>query len=342
MTDHPQGLSPEHHVLGLLAGKWVAQAISSAAALGVPDALEEAPLGIGDLARRIECDALMLERLLAVLVGEEILTFSEEDETYGLTEAGLLLCSGEDRLRDLATFIGSPSQWAPWSSLADAVRAGTSAFERTHGLSFYDHLEANPSDAAHYDEGVDRFTTGVARAVAKAYDFSAHRQLLDIGGGLGTCAYAILDAWPQMSGTILDRPHVVSRAQARGEERGLAGRCACVVGDFFAELPAGADLHILKHILHNWADEDAHRILERSRAAIAPGGTLLLVEGVLHPGRGRSMSRLMDLEMMVLFGHGRARSKRELQLLLRSAGWTLDRTTHPLDAFARLLIARPR
>lgn len=338
----PDGLSPEHRVLGLLAGKWVAQAISAAASLGIPDLLDASPLGIDDLAARLDCDGPMLRRLLAVLVGEEILSFDEDSERYGLTETGRLLRSGEGHLRDLATFMGSPSQWAPWSKLADSIRTGTSAFEHTHGQSFYAFLEDHPEDATRYDEGVDRFTAGVARSVAGAYDFSPHRRFLDIGGGLGTCAFAILEGWPHLVGTIFDRPHVISRAQARCEERELGARCDWSVGDFFAEVPGGADLHILKHVLHNWPDRDAHRILETSRAAIAPDGRLLLVEGVLHPGYGRSMSRLMDLEMMVLFGHGRARTKRDLQALLRSAGWTLERTTYPLDAFARLLVARPR
>lgn len=53
------------------------------------------------------------------------------------------------------------------------------------------------------------------------------------------------------------------------------------------------------------------------------------------------MSRLMDLEMMVLFGKGRARTKASLRSLFKDAGWQLERRTRPLDDFARLLVARP-
>jgi hypothetical protein len=53
-------------------------------------------------------------------------------------------------------------------------------------------------------------------------------------------------------------------------EIGIAERARTVAGDFFDEAPAGADLYVMKSVLHNWDDTDALRLLSTCRAAMAP------------------------------------------------------------------------
>lgn len=337
---------PEHdastRLLSLLAGKWISQAVSTAAEIGISDALREKPLSVEELAEALGCHAPTLERLMYILVGEGLYAIDEgeEVERYRLDEMGALLCEHQEQFRDLARFIGSPTQWAPWSALPDCVRSGKSAYEHTHGQTLYSWLEAHPEDAKRYDRGIDRFTADVSRAIAGSYDFARVHSLVDVGGGLGSSLIEILDRWPEVRGTLFELPHVLERA-----ERRLAGykeRCELVAGSFFEPISSGADVYLLKHVLHNWGDEDALKILKQCREAMRPDSTLLIVEGLLVAGHGRSFARLMDLEMLVLFGQGRERTKREMQLLCKEAGLHLERRTLPLDAFARLLIAHPR
>jgi hypothetical protein len=329
---------PEDHVLGLLAGKWIAQAVSTAASLGISDALAEAPLALTPLARRLACDPESLARLMAVLIGEGLYVLDEEGR-YQVTPAGRTL-AGEGGLKALAAFVGSPSQWAPWSALPEVVRSGASAYERTHGRDLYSWLAEHPEDARLYDEGVDRFTRGIAQQLARRPELSDTARVVDVGGGLGSLLVALLERWPRLRGTLVELPHVLERAAAR-LPAGLADRVTLHPGSFFDPLPSGADLYVLKHVLHNWRDADAIRILARCREAVTEDGGLWIVEGVLPPGDGRSLQRLMDLEMMVLFGRGRARAKGELRELLRAGGFRMERTTHPLGPFARLVVARP-
>lgn len=337
MTEVDRGVDT---ILGLLAGKWISQAISTAASLGVADALLAGPLAIDELAGRLACDRSMLERLMRVLVGEGLFELSDDD-LYHVTATGRLLAEGDHHhLKELAMFMGCPAQWAPWAFLSKGIRKGASAYEMTHGRSLYAWLDTHPEDARLYDEGVDRFTSEVARRAAEAFDFSSVRRVVDVGGGLGTLLAEVLERWPKVEGVLVDRPNVLSRARAKLDGRGLLARCELIAGDFFDPLPAGADVYLVKHVLHNWGDEDAVRILSRCREAVAPSGAVLVVEGMIHPGSGRNMPRLMDLEMMVLFGKGKERTKREFQVLFRAAGLSLERGTRPLDRFARLLVGR--
>ena len=123
------------------------------------------------------------------------------------------------------------------------------------------------------------------------------------------------------TGVLFDRPEVVAGAGAELAERGVDGRVEVVGGDFLEEVPSGGDLYLLKHIVHDWDDEHASRILANCRRAAGPEATLLLVERLLGPGAD-DVSHLADLLMLVMFG-GRERTRDEYERLLGGAGWSL-------------------
>jgi hypothetical protein len=101
----------------------------------------------------------------------------------------------------------------------------------------------------------------------------------------------------------------------------MSQRCEIIGGDFFKEVPAGADAYILKGIIHDWNDQAALKILKNCRRAIQPQGTLLLVETVLTESSDPAAA-LMDMLMMVLTS-GRERNESEFRALLEEAGFSM-------------------
>jgi SAM-dependent methyltransferase len=97
-----------------------------------------------------------------------------------------------------------------------------------------------------------------------------------------------------------------------------------VSGDFFAAVPEGADLHLLKQIVHDWDDARATQLLRNCHRALAPAGKLVLVEMVIPPDNRPSPAQAMDLNMLVMHG-GRERSETEYRDLLHAAGFRLER-----------------
>jgi hypothetical protein len=142
-----------------------------------------------------------------------------------------------------------------------------------------------------------------------------------------------------LNGVLVDRPDVVEGARGRFDEAGLAGRYHMHGGDFFESLPQSADCYVVKHVIHNWADAEAMRLLRACRNAVAPGGYVMVVEGILLPGNRRDLARYMDLEMLVLTGTGRERSKPEFRKLFSRSGLRLN-ATEPLGAGAWLLVGQ--
>lgn len=336
MTDRSREQADEY-LLDLLAGKCRAQAVSTAASLGIGDQLASAAMTAEQLARRLDCDAAALERLLRFLAALDLCD-AAEDGRFSLTSRGQSL-RGE-ALGNLATFIGSAEQWDPWSRLRESLRDGRSIpFDLTFGTGLYEYMATDPDAARRYDAAVDAFTRHEARALCQAVDLSAARQVVDIGGGAGALLAEVLSHWPQLLGILFDLPHVVERARAELEER-HPGRVEVIGASFRDTLPAGADVYLLKHILHNWSDEQAHDLLCRCAGAMAENGRLLVIEAVLAPDNRPDTARMLDLEMLVLTG-GRERRKPELRRLFRDTGLALGRV-EPLSRTSWLLEASRR
>jgi hypothetical protein len=93
------------------------------------------------------------------------------------------------------------------------------------------------------------------------------------------------------------------------------------------EVPAGADVYMLKQVLHGRRDAEAIAMLRNCRAAIPEDGTLLVIEFIVPPLVARADARLevrlmSDINMMAVTG-GRERSEAEWKTLLEAAGFRL-------------------
>ena len=260
-------MSYEQKLLQLLSGKWITAAVSAAAELGLADALEGRTVSPEALAEELGCAEDALLRLLRVLSGEELVE-ADAHGNYTLTALGAQLKTGQ--LRELARFVGSPFMWNPWAALATTVRTHQAAFEVTHGLSLFDHLDRHPEDAALYHSAVDAFTRREARALAETFDFSRAELVVDVGGGLGTLLVELGARWPALRCLLYDRPKVIEQAKVGPAAHALGGRLTTLAGDFLEGVPAGADIYVIKHVLHNWDDESAVSLLRRCRERLRP------------------------------------------------------------------------
>jgi hypothetical protein len=164
----------------------------------------------------------------------------------------------------------------------------------------------------------------VAAAFAAKVDLGDDLRVVDVGGGYGQLLTTLLLAHPRQRGVLFDLPHAIEPAAAQIARLGLSSRCELVSGSFFDNLPAGADVYLLKSVLHDWDDAHCVRILQRCRQAMLerPGARLFVIERLAPEHfaatpRDRAIAR-SDLNMLVSLG-GRERSEREYRALLAEA-----------------------
>jgi hypothetical protein len=320
----PTAGSPPQQVARLMDGYLITQLLYVAAKLDIAEALADGPRDAETIATAVGARPDALRRLLRGLASEGLLD-ERPDGRFDLTPLGACLRADAPGSMRGAIVARGDVYYAATAGLLDAVRHGGTAFERVHGLSFFDYLGQHPELGAAFQGSMTDRSRQEAADVVAAYEFGRFGRLVDVGGGHGILLEAILTATPRLHGVLLDRPPVAEAAQNRLASAGLAERCTFVPGDFFAAVPPGGDAYLLSRVVHDWGDDEAIRILARCRAAMADHATLLLVEAILpERAKDRPAAIRMDLHMLALL-HGQERTVAEYGRLLGAAGLRLAR-----------------
>jgi hypothetical protein len=317
MHDAPE--PPTVALRRLTNGYQVTQAIHVAATLGVADLLRDGPRDSDALAQETATHAPSLHRVLRALASVGVL-HEGDDGRFALTAIGECLRSDAvEPVGGWAAFVGQPHHWRAWGALLHGVRTGENPFHSVHGTDVWDYRAAHPEEGAIFNAAMTDIMRRANAHLLAAYDFGRFATVVDVGGGRGAFLSAVLEANPAMRGTLFDQPQVVAGAVV-GE------RCEVVGGSFFEAVPEGADAYLLKAVLHDWADDDALRILARCRAAIPAHGALLVVERDLGAPNEDTDAKLSDLNMLVGPG-GRERTTDEFAALFAAGGFALQDTT---------------
>ena len=303
------------------------QAVFAAAELGVADLLAERPRSVKELAVALKVHEPSLYRVLRLLSSQGIFAESSP-RTFSNTDVSDALRTGVlGSLRSMARFRGCDFFYRPFGEILYSLQTGHPARSKVLGMDGWEYLRRNPDVAAIFDDAMTDFASLAASAIAAAYDFSQWDSVMDVGGGNGLLLAAILRAHPNLRGVLADRPHVLERARERGFLGGeLQTRSVMKDCDFFSEVPPGCRAYLMKSVIHDWNDEDAHLILGNCRKVTPSNGALLLIEWDLPEANLPSRGKFADVTMMVLTG-GKERTIEEYRTLLGRVGYSLNKVT---------------
>jgi hypothetical protein len=257
-----------------------------------------------------------------------------------LTTTGTVTHAGKGRyeLAPMGQFLrtnvpGSQQSWCRMMSLVMApallrgdisVSTGRPSFEAVAGSPAWEWLQKNPEMGSIVNAAMVEFGGLLGTPAMMMYDWSGVQQLVDVAGGRGQLTRTVLGANPHMTGIIYDQPHVVPEAAQAIAADGLADRCRAIGGDIFTSVPAGADCYVLRWIIHDWNEAESLAILRACRAAITPGGRLLLFEVVMPDDDVPHPAKTLDWIMLTCIT-GKERTQAEYAELLATAGFRLDR-----------------
>lgn len=320
-----QAQTPPAHagVLQLMAGVFVAGAVSCLAQLGVPDLVEAGPKSAEELAAQIGADARALYRLMRATASVGVLSEGADGRFSQTPMSAVLRSNGTPSLRGYAIMAGREWHGLGWANLEYCVRTGRQAPEKVYGAPIFEYFRQHPEEAELFNQAMTDLSMIDGPAVADAYDFSGIRSIVDVGGGHGLLLATILERNPHLKGTLYDEAHVIEGAKS-GPLQSVKGRCEMVAGNMFSSVPAGADAYIMKHIIHDWPDDACVKILKACRKGVNPGGKLLVVDSVIQPGNEFNVGKFLDLQMLIFPG-GCERTEEQFRDLFAAAGWRLNR-----------------
>ena len=334
------GPAPGQVVIGATLGFIVSSCMQTATKLEIPDLIAAGTKKVSELAAKTNVPEDALYRILRVLEMAGMVA-EKPGRSFELTAAGALLCTeGSGSLRNMVQFMTDPLHYQVYGVLTQSLQARKTPFEDVFGEPIFQWFSRpeNREEAEIFHKAMVSFSGVCIPAFLESYDFTQFHTIVDVGGGLGGIVRAILKSCPKLKGMIADLPEVVEAAAQAIAADGLSARCTAVANDFFQSVPAGADAYFMKHILHDWNDQDSTRILKNIRAVIPATGKLVIGEAVVPSDGAPHPSKLIDIEMLV-FLQGKERTEPEWRALLSGAGFRLNRiieTKSPLNLIEAL------
>ena len=264
-------ISETEQLTKMIMSSAVSRALSAVAELGIADQIEKGkPRRVEELAKATSAHEPSLYRVLRFLASQGVF---EEKAARAFDHTPL-----SERLRSDAkdSFLAAARMFhvmAPaFDGLHHSVLTGRPAFEKVFGVPVFEYMGAHPELASTFDAAMTAIHGHETGAMIDAYDFEGIDVLADVGGGNGTLLAAVLRRHPRMRGILFDQPHVLTRARGTMSAEDLEGRCTLVEGNFFESIPKGADGYLMRHIIHDWTDEQSVGILQHCRKAIPSNG----------------------------------------------------------------------
>jgi predicted O-methyltransferase YrrM len=290
------------------------------------------PMGTDELAAELGVGPARLAPLLYALVTAGLLTF-EAGRFANTPEANAFLVQGKP------TYLGGrhafyTARYQELQHTAASIRAG-------RPQASLDFATLAPEAMEAYLNGLHPASKATGRLLAELLDFSAHRHLLDVGGGSGGLAITLAAACPQLKAAVLEIPPVAPITRRFIAAEGLEPRITVLAGDAVQGPITGVyDVAVLRAFFQILAPEQARRALHNLFQAMAPGSPILILGQILDDSRLSPPATVMfNLVFINIYDDGKAYPEQDYRSWLTEAGFVgIDRIL--LETGESLMTAR--
>ena len=267
-----------------------------------------------EVAARLGTDPRAREMLLNALASLRLLA-KHEGVFHNSPAAARHLAAGS---RDNAqpALLHTAHLWHRWSTLTDAVRAGTAVERAEIAGRGQDWTEA-------FIAAMHRNASERAPLVVRAVGAENVRRMLDVGGGSGAYSIAFARANSALRADILDLAAVEPIASRHIQEANVADRVHVRAGDLRSDLLGEAyDLVFVSAICHMLSPAENLDLLRRCREALSPGGRVVIQDFILEADKtAPRFAALFALNMLVGTRGGSSYSEPEYTAWLTAAGF---------------------
>lgn len=316
-----------------ITGGWRTRLIYEGVRSGLIDALGEEPRPAEALAAELGLHGETALRVLRALATFGLCEHVSA-QAFAVTPLGARLRKdAPNTMRGVALHWGGRTM-ASLETVGHTLATG----EPGRGNGNFAALIADPVEGDIFYRAMAEQSVPVARALAEAYDFSGFECVMDVGSGYGAVLAEILYACPSLQGLAYDLEGIAAGALRYLDEIGVGDRVSFIPGSFFERVPPGADCIVLKFILHDWSDPEVATIMANCRAALDPGGTVVIVEKLLPEIVGPGDESVVRSDLIMMPINGKERTLAEYRRIAADAGFAYRRDIALVDDCSAIVI----
>jgi SAM-dependent methyltransferase len=232
----------------------------------------------------------------------------------------------------------SANLWNSWTTLTRAVAHGGTILKKRGPAG------NRPARVRGFIAAMHQRASLQAAETANLLDLSGVKRILDVGGGSGAYAMALVRAAGGARATVFDLPDVVPLTRAYVKRGGLTKRFDYLAGDFRTDgFGRGYDLILLSAIIHMNSVSENKRLFRKCAGALNPGGRLVVQDYIMNDRRTLpATGAFFALNMLVGRRAGDTYTEREVRGWLGAAGFSrIRRIDTPFDSALIIAPKRP-
>lgn len=272
-NSNPNSIGTENvqELLELMSAYQKSRVLFTFVELEIPAILSGKTIDAAQLARLKNIHPLAMERFLNACVIAGLL--KKDKNGYSNSEA-----SESFLVKDKEFYLGGQ---------VERHRARSSAVweNLTESLKKWNYGDEEKSAPESDDQGAEAMAEQHNLALlhgfelAKSFDFSTRKKILDLGGGTGATSIALCESYPKLESVVFDLPENIGIAEKFVKEKGLSDRISLIGGDFKKdELPDDFDAVLLANFMAV-ADADENKILLKKLYEKLPANGACILSG---------------------------------------------------------------
>jgi ubiquinone/menaquinone biosynthesis C-methylase UbiE len=249
------------------------------------------------IARNLKVDPRATEILLDALTGIGLVRKGRDGRYRNAPVSNRYLVKGTNHYQgDIIRH--ASTMWQNFSVLDEVVKTGRPARRG------FDHKS--------FIMGMHNLTIFRTDSLLKAVGLKGVKTMLDLGGGPGTNAIAMMRKGIQTS--VFDLPETIKIAKKIVRREGAKG-IRFIAGDFHVDdIGSGYDLILLSQIFHAFSAEENIALLRKCKKALNPAGRVVVQEFPVNDMRtAPPHSALFSVNMLVGTDKGRCYSPKEMK-----------------------------
>jgi len=308
---------------------WHFLALFQACKLNLFEFIKDNTVSLQDISVQLSIKNQPLFHLIEFLIEEGYLV--KCNQKHFLTSKGELLTENHPESLKNACLLWGQEHLNAWQHLDFTLKTGKPSFEKLYEKPFFKYLQKNPKKLRNYHLAMRDYAKDDYAEICSVIDFSNHRNLADVGGGVGTVTSLIKESNPNIDCILFDLPEVVELI-----DRASISKFTVFSGSFFEPLPFTTNAILLSRVLHDWNDNDAKAILKNCCQALSKEGTIYIIEIL----QNETTAHLLSLNMLAMC-ESYERTLDEYQGLLQAINFEIIETKL-LNSLQKIMICQSR